>query len=244
MEIYIHADAHFASIAETLFHYESPDNPMGSLRPNNLADILKKENVRSYNYAHGKRMKINPCATIDAVHLSTGELIQATRRLELQTSEREDFPASEAAKIIKGIYDFIPPFFSGYDDVSVSGVSAADALKSFATYDDGTGVYAWQWDEDWQNFEKSDSVSPGRIKPYPWLIRQLLGEEGLKYRYVDAEAKDPLAIVKYLRECLPASKDATAAKIHEILLYHHILRVPEVASEPFIDIGMDDEGDY
>lgn len=243
MEVYIHADAHFASIATSLFQYDSPNNPMGSLRPNNLADLFKKENVRSYNYAYNKRTKINPCATIDALDLSTGELMQATRRMELQINKREDYPSSEAAKIVAGIYDFLPPFFDGYNEVGVSGVSVADALKSFASYDDGTGIYAWHWDNDWQNFEKSDSVGRGRIKPFPWLMRQLMGDDGLKYPYSEAESKDPLAITKYLRECVPLPNDETAKNIHRILLHHHILRIPEVSSVPSIDIGMDDEAE-
>lgn len=243
MEVYIHADAHFASIATSLFQYDSPDNPMGSLRPNHLADLFKKENVRSYNYAYNKRMKINPCATIGSLDLSTAELLQATRRMELQINRREDYPSSEAAKIVSGIYDFLPPFLAGYDEASVSGVSAANALKSFATHDDGTGVYAWHWDNDWQNFEKSDSVTPGRIKPFPWLMRQLMGDDGLKFPYGEAEATDPLIITKYLRECVSLPNDETAKNIHRILLHHHILRIPEVVSAPSIDIGMDDEAD-
>lgn len=217
---------------------------MGSLRPNHLADLLKKENVRSYNYAYNKRTKINPCATIDALELSTGELMQATRRMELQINRREDYLSSEAAKIVNGIYDFLPPYLEGYDEAGLSGVSVADALKSFATYDDGTGLYAWHWDNDWQNFEKSDSVTPGRIKPFPWLMRQLMGDEGLKFPYSKAETKDPLIITKYLRECITLPEDETAKNIHRILLHHHILRIREVASVPSIDIGMDDEADY
>ena len=243
MEVYIHADAHFASIATSLFRYEYTDNPMGSLRPNQLADILKKENVRSYNYAHGKRLRINPCATINAIELSPGEILQATRRLETQIGEREDYPSSQAAKIIKGIYDFMPPFLQGYEPVSVSGVTVADALKSFANHDDGTGIHAWHWDDDWKVFEKSNSVSRGRIKPYPWLMRQLLGDDGIKLKYVDAEIKDPLAVTKYLRECFTVPDDATAQKIHQILLHHNILRALEIAGVPSLDIGMDDEAE-
>lgn len=241
MEVYIHADAHFASIATSLFQYEYTDNPMGTLHPNQFADILKKENVRSYNYAHGRRLRINPCATINAVPLTAGEIVKATSRVEKQIGEREDYPSSNAAKMIRGIYDFMPPFFQNYDTVSLSGVTLADALKSFATYDDGSGMYAWHWDDDWKTFEKSSSVSPGRIKPYPWIMRQLLGDDGIKFKYVEAEAKDPLAIMKYLRECVAVPNDETARKIHWILLHHHILRVPEVASAPSLDIGMDDE---
>jgi hypothetical protein len=243
MEVYIHKDAHIASIATSLFRYEFADNPMGELRPNQLADILKRENVRSYNYAHGRRMKINLCATIDAIMLSTGELLQATKRLELQIGEREDYPSSEAAKMIKGIYDFLPPFLNGYEEISVSGVTAADALKSFASHDDGTGLHAWHWDDDWKTFEKSSSVNPGRIKPYPWLIRQLLGEDGLKFKFANAEVKDPLAITKYLRECLTLPDTESATKIHQALLRHHLFAVPEVASASVSDIGMDDEAD-
>lgn len=241
MDVYIHKDAHFASIATSLYQYHYTDNPMGELRPNQLAGIFKKENIRSYNYAHGRRLKIGLCATINAVPLTAGEIIQATARMENQMRAREDYPKSEAAKIIRGIYEFLPPFFENYDAVSVSGVTLAGILKSFATYDDGTGMKSWHWDEDWGKFEESENVAPGRVKPYPWLMRQILGDEGIKFKYVDAEAPEPLAAVKFLRECLILPKSKTAEQIHWALLHHHILRVPEVASAPSVDIGMDDE---
>lgn len=244
MEVYIHSDAHIASIALTLSQLTFPDNPIGDLSSKQLADIFKRENIRSYNFAHNKRSKLTPCATIGAIGLTLAELINATANLEEQSRARDDYEKSEASKIIEGMYRFLPTLFTAYNPCSLSGITVADALKSFAHQDDGSGMSAWHWDDDWKQFEKSEAVRPGRIKPYPWLIRQLLGDKAPKFPYEEAKVADPLAITKYLIECITPPADETAQKIYNILLRYHVLNIPEVkAVHPVIILSDDEESE-
>lgn len=227
MDVFIHEDAHIASIALSLAGCQVEGNPIGELTQKELADVLKKENIRSYNYVHGKRQKLTSCYMGGAMELSIPELIRATHSLESQSCHRDDYAKSDMSKIVAAMYAYLPEVMDEYEDLSVAGVTVADALKTFATYDDGTGMKAWHWDEEWGNFEVSDKVHPGRVKPYPWLLRQLGTEPGPLMAYEKAEFTDPLILVKYLKECVSVPSSDTGKKVYSVLLKQHTLHIPD-----------------
>lgn len=225
MEVYIHSDSYLASIAISLEGCQVENNPIGDLTQKQFADELKKENIRSYNYAHGKRQKITTCYMGEAMEFSIPELLLATREYERQSSAREDYSKLGISTIIAAMYSYLPEVLDEYENLSVSGVTIADVLKTFALYDDGTGLKAWHWDEDWGLFEQSDKVALGRVKPYPWLLRQLGGEPGPMLSFERAEVTDPLKLVKFMKECITLPSGETPRKIYNYLLREHATHI-------------------
>lgn len=232
MTVFIHDDMHFASIAYSLGSDEYANDSFPVPNPGKLANILKKENIRSFNFLHGKRQKITPCVTAKWTNLNLSDLMRAILSYEEQASGREDFTQSEAGKLIDYFYHDLCRLSEGYEEADASGLTVADALLSFALHDDGDGMKSWHWDNDFNTFEESLTVNPGRIKPWPWLIATLTGKDKHGLRYKDAVIYEPVTIVKFLLENDGFADTPEANAIHEALLRHHVRRLEEVYGLP------------
>lgn len=232
MTVFIHDDMHFASIAYSLPYFRHTEHPVHDIHSQKLANFLKKENIRSFNFLHGKRNKLDPCVTVNKTNLSLSDFMRAIISYEDQASAREDFGKSEAAKLIHYLYTELPKLSAGYQEADITSVTVADALVSFAQYDDGYGMKAWHWDKEFGIFEESETVRPGRVKPWPWLICTLTGEEKPKLSYEDATLHEPVQIVKFLLEYDGFPEDEEATKILDALLRHHVRRLDEVYGLP------------
>lgn len=232
MTVFIHDDMHFASIAYSLPYFKHTEHPVHDFLPQKLANLLKQENIRSFNFLHGKRNRITPCVTVNKTNLSMSDFMRAIISYEDQASAREDFGKSEAAKLIHYFYTEMPKLSAGYQEADITSVTVADVLVSFAQHNDGDGMEAWHWDKEFGVFERSEIVRPGRVKPWPWLIRTLTGESKTKLSYEDAVLHEPVKIVKFLLEHKDFPDDVEAAKIHDALLRHHVRRLYEVYGLP------------
>lgn len=232
MTVFIHDDMHFASIAYSLASFHHGEAPVQSNHPQKFANMLKKENIRSFNFVHGKRNRITTCVTVNRTDLSLSDFMRAIVSYEEQASGREDFPESDAGKFVRYFYTEISKLSEGYHEADISGVTIADALVSFAQHDDGHGMKAWHWDKDFGVFEESEAVRAGRVKPWPWLVSTLTGEDKPALSYKDAVIHEPVRIVKFLLEHQGFPETDEASAILDGLLKHHVRRLTELDGLP------------
>lgn len=230
MTVTVHDDIHFASIAYSLTNFDFENNPVKTNSPQKVADFLKKENIRSYNFAHNKRLRITSCVTVNRIDLDLSNLMRAVLTYQEQASIRDDFKRSEAGKFIHAFHYEMPKISSGYEQADITGMTIADVLKSFAVHDDGDGMRAWHWDNEFGVFEESGIVHPGRLKPWPWIISTM--HEGKRLPYREAQEKDAIQNVKFLLEHDGFPNTPEASRVVDALLRHHILRIPELDGLP------------
>lgn len=235
MTVFIHDDMHFASIAYSLGNFDFANNPDKPFNPQKIADILKKENIRSYNFAHNKRLRISTCVTVQRADLDFSDFLRAILSYQDQSSVRHDFASSEAGKLIHDFYYEMPKASLEYGTASIAGMTIADVLKSFAVHDDGDDMKAWHWDKEFGVFEQSDKVHPGRLKPWPWLITTLHDGERLPYR--TAQEKEPIQNMKFLLEHDGFPNTPEASQIVKALMHHYMRRLPEIDGLPPLNIA-------
>lgn len=237
MTVFLHGDAHFASIANTLALYPYTGNPLSAMNPKRFADMLKKENIRSVNHATKTRAKIDSSLLEIGCTLTIPELIRAVNDYETQASGRDDFESSEAGKKVAQIYRFAPTLLAGYDELDVSNLTIADCLKSFASFidpqrpDDG-----WVWDGEEYLFKRSSAIKPGRLSPYPKILRELRKTDKTRLVFMNASVPAPLEVVKFLNDYEDLPNKKPARKMHYFLLRTHVLNLPEVLECPTINI--------
>lgn len=90
MSAFLCSDRHIATIATAHGHLNAWTIDQTQM----LADILKKENIRSVNYRYQERTRIKPCDLSQAVRLDTlmpCDIVALCECLDHQSCERPDY---------------------------------------------------------------------------------------------------------------------------------------------------------
>ena len=106
MSAFICSDRHIATIVKAYaFHAAESDD-----FAHDLANTLKRENIRSVNYRYNQRNRINPCDLSDAMpvgadegHYRAIDLLQLAECLDYQSCERNDYEKSVAYRELQRI---------------------------------------------------------------------------------------------------------------------------------------------
>lgn len=100
MSAFVCSDRHIATIATAHGHLNAWDQSAIQ----GLADVLKKENIRSVNYRYQERARITPCDLSQAVRLDTlmpCDIVALCECLEYQSRERPDYLGTALAVVRK-----------------------------------------------------------------------------------------------------------------------------------------------
>lgn len=94
MSAWIASDKHIASIVIATMPEE---------RRQEVADELKKQNIRSVNYRYNERTKITPCDLSEGVAVHAKDIVRLAHSLDYQSCERPDWKKSKAYRYIREI---------------------------------------------------------------------------------------------------------------------------------------------
>lgn len=87
MSAYICSDKHIATIAVTYGNLTG----MPKEEVQQLADQLKRWNIRSVNYRYNERTRMAPCGLVDVAKLGLTDMVALCDCLEYQSCERQDW---------------------------------------------------------------------------------------------------------------------------------------------------------
>jgi hypothetical protein len=106
MSAFICSDRHIATIAMAYAFHVRETEAFAS----NLANTLKRENIRSVNYRYNQRHHFKPCDLSDALPVGAGDghyravdLLQLAECLDYQSCERDDYEKSVAYRELQRI---------------------------------------------------------------------------------------------------------------------------------------------
>ncbi len=116
MSAFICTDRHIATVAKAYaFHAGETEAFAGD-----LANTLKRENIRSVNYRYNRRRHFKPCDLSDAVPVGAGDghyravdLLQLAECIDYQSCERKDYEKSVAYREIHRIIAHFKELASG-----------------------------------------------------------------------------------------------------------------------------------
>lgn len=94
MSAWIASDKHIASVVIATI----PEH-----RRQEVADEIKKQNIRSVNYRYSKRTKIEPCDLSQGESITSADVIKLTHSLDYQSCEREDWDKTKAYRYLREI---------------------------------------------------------------------------------------------------------------------------------------------
>lgn len=107
MSAYVCSDAQFATLVAVVA--TMPYSPVKPSEAQAVANLLKRENIRSVNYRYNERTRITPCdiekATLGGWTL-TG-LVNLARCIDYQSCERPDYEKSRAHHMLVRIIAFL-----------------------------------------------------------------------------------------------------------------------------------------
>ena len=104
MSAFICTDRHIATVAKAYaFHTGEQEAFAGD-----LANTLKRENIRSVNCRYNQRTRITPCGLTNAVPVAAGhyravDLLELANCLDYQSCERSDYEKSVAHRELQRI---------------------------------------------------------------------------------------------------------------------------------------------
>lgn len=78
--------------------------------------VIKKENMRSYDWRYREETKFEPCESGRYRILTPVELLKAIDCLIYQSCESPDWENTDAVNLLRAIYNFIITKLPGYDE--------------------------------------------------------------------------------------------------------------------------------
>ena len=106
MSAFICSDRHIATVVKAYTFYAGESEALAR----NLANTLKRENIRSVNYRYNQRTRFKPCVLSEAVPVGSGEghyraidLLQLASCIDYQSCERPDWEKSVACRALQRI---------------------------------------------------------------------------------------------------------------------------------------------
>ena len=94
MSAWIATDKHIASVVCAA---------IAEARQQEVADLIKKANIRSVNHRYDEDTEITPCDLNEAEALRPSEVVKLAHSLDYQSCERDDYRGSEAERWIHQI---------------------------------------------------------------------------------------------------------------------------------------------
>jgi hypothetical protein len=106
MSAFICSDRHIATVVKAYTFYAGESEAFAR----DLANTLKRENIRSVNYRYNQRTRFKPCALSDALPVGAGEgqyravdLLQLASCIDYQSCERPNWENSLASRALQRI---------------------------------------------------------------------------------------------------------------------------------------------